>query len=270
MRPASAAAPCEPSPEAIVLARVGSPRANSRRVRPSTRRWRASRRWMADSSPSARWPARRRLAMPMPSTCVLSRGETVGPLAGVPVAVKDLISTRHVRTTFGSPLYAANVPDEDDIVVARLRAGRRHRHRQDQHVGIRLRPGRTQQSLPDDAQSMEPGAYAWRIQCRLRGRRCRGHVAAGAGQRWRRVDPYSGVSDRNLRHQALLGARAGLSRLPGRAGARCVRVGSPRAYRSNEPDGRRCRARHVGAVAVRLRRTGIPCPPRPSTGRIWT
>ena len=39
----------------------------------------------------------------------------------MPVAIKDLISTRHVRTTFGSPLYGANVPDEDDIVVARLR-----------------------------------------------------------------------------------------------------------------------------------------------------
>jgi len=52
----------------------------------------------------------------------IAAGEAVGPLAGVPFAVKDLISTAGVRTTFGSPLYAENVPDEDDIVVERLRA----------------------------------------------------------------------------------------------------------------------------------------------------
>ncbi len=52
----------------------------------------------------------------------IATGEAVGPLAGVPFAVKDLISTAGVRTTFGSPLYADNVPDEDDIVVERLRA----------------------------------------------------------------------------------------------------------------------------------------------------
>lgn len=51
-----------------------------------------------------------------------ANGETLGPLAGVPVAVKDLIATRGLRTTFGSPLYADFVPDEDDIVVERLRA----------------------------------------------------------------------------------------------------------------------------------------------------
>ena len=51
----------------------------------------------------------------------LARGERVGPLAGVPVAVKDLISTRGIRTTFGSPLYADHVPKEDDVAVERLR-----------------------------------------------------------------------------------------------------------------------------------------------------
>src|ERR1700716_4317447 len=32
----------------------------------------------------------------------LARGDPVGPLAGVPVAIKDLFSTRGLRTTFGS------------------------------------------------------------------------------------------------------------------------------------------------------------------------
>lgn len=50
------------------------------------------------------------------------RGETVGPLAGVPVVIKDLVLTRGIRTTFGSRLYADYVPAEDDIAVARLKA----------------------------------------------------------------------------------------------------------------------------------------------------
>jgi aspartyl-tRNA(Asn)/glutamyl-tRNA(Gln) amidotransferase subunit A len=52
----------------------------------------------------------------------VARGEPAGSLAGVPVAVKDLVSTRGLRTTFGSRLYADHVPDEDDVVVERLRS----------------------------------------------------------------------------------------------------------------------------------------------------
>ena len=52
----------------------------------------------------------------------LAAGEDIGPLAGVPVAIKDLICTRGLRTTFGSRLYADFVPEEDDVVVERLRA----------------------------------------------------------------------------------------------------------------------------------------------------
>ncbi|MGE4252570.1 MAG: amidase [Parvibaculaceae bacterium] len=52
----------------------------------------------------------------------IARGEPAGALAGVPVAVKDLLCTQGLVTTFGSELYRAFVPDEDDVVVARLRA----------------------------------------------------------------------------------------------------------------------------------------------------
>jgi aspartyl-tRNA(Asn)/glutamyl-tRNA(Gln) amidotransferase subunit A len=52
----------------------------------------------------------------------ISRGATAGPLAGVPVPVKDLVFTKGIRTTFGSRLYQDFVPAEDDIVVERLRA----------------------------------------------------------------------------------------------------------------------------------------------------
>ncbi|MGE0874145.1 MAG: amidase [Burkholderiales bacterium] len=52
----------------------------------------------------------------------IGRGETVGPLAGVPVSVKDIINTKGVRTTWGSRLMADNVPDADAVAVARLTA----------------------------------------------------------------------------------------------------------------------------------------------------
>src|SRR5260370_33984476 len=47
--------------------------------------------------------------------------ETLGPLHGLPVAHKDLLETRGIRTTFGSPLYKDYIPTEDDIVVERMR-----------------------------------------------------------------------------------------------------------------------------------------------------
>ena len=50
-----------------------------------------------------------------------ARGETLGPLHGLPVGHKDLLETRGIRTTFGSPLYKDYVPTEDDIVVERMR-----------------------------------------------------------------------------------------------------------------------------------------------------
>lgn len=52
----------------------------------------------------------------------IAAGEDVGLLAGVPVGIKDVTPVAGLRTTYGSPLYADNVPDEDALVVRRLRA----------------------------------------------------------------------------------------------------------------------------------------------------
>ena len=53
-----------------------------------------------------------------------AHGETLGLLHGLPVAHKDLLETKGIRTTFGSPLYKDYIPTEDDIVVERMgRAG---------------------------------------------------------------------------------------------------------------------------------------------------
>ncbi len=49
-------------------------------------------------------------------------GREVGPLAGLPVGVKDLNDVAGLATTFGSPLYRDNVAKADDDVVATMRA----------------------------------------------------------------------------------------------------------------------------------------------------
>ncbi len=50
-----------------------------------------------------------------------ARGESLGVLHGLPVAHKDLSMTAGIRTTMGSPLYADQVPDTDDLLIERLR-----------------------------------------------------------------------------------------------------------------------------------------------------
>lgn len=52
----------------------------------------------------------------------IMRGDRIGPLHGVPVAMKDIMLTKGIRTTFGSKMYASFVPDEDAVVVERLKS----------------------------------------------------------------------------------------------------------------------------------------------------
>src|SRR2546430_5244502 len=52
----------------------------------------------------------------------LGRGERPGPLFGLPIAHKDLVPTRGIRTTWGSPIYRDHVPTVDGLIIERLRA----------------------------------------------------------------------------------------------------------------------------------------------------
>ena len=50
------------------------------------------------------------------------RGEPQGPLAGLPLGVKDLFDSAGVRTTYGSPMCADHVPEADAEALRRARA----------------------------------------------------------------------------------------------------------------------------------------------------
>jgi len=51
----------------------------------------------------------------------LARGDNVGALFGLPLAVKDLVLTKGLRTTRGSRIYQDFIPDTDELFVERLR-----------------------------------------------------------------------------------------------------------------------------------------------------
>ena len=49
-------------------------------------------------------------------------GRPLGPLHGVPIALKDLYATKGVRTTFACAAFADWTPDEDATLVKKLKA----------------------------------------------------------------------------------------------------------------------------------------------------
>ena len=62
------------------------------------------------------------LAAAREAEAAVMRGDELGALHGVPVTVKDLVNTAGIKTTFGSYVFANNVPRKDAIAVARLGA----------------------------------------------------------------------------------------------------------------------------------------------------
>jgi len=51
----------------------------------------------------------------------LAGGEDPGILCGLTVGIKDVTPVGGLRTTYGSPIYANHIPEEDALVVRRLR-----------------------------------------------------------------------------------------------------------------------------------------------------
>src|SRR5712692_2622046 len=62
------------------------------------------------------------LVLAQQAEAAVMRGEKLGSLHGLPVAIKDVTATAGIRTTYGSPLFKDNVPEEDAEAVSRLKA----------------------------------------------------------------------------------------------------------------------------------------------------
>jgi amidase len=58
----------------------------------------------------------------MAEAAACDEGPIKGPLHGLPIAVKDLVNTQGITSTQGSPILADFVPQQDDLLAARLRA----------------------------------------------------------------------------------------------------------------------------------------------------
>ena len=180
-------------------------------------------------------------AMAKAVDATIAKGEEVGPLAGVPIGIKDLVATKDLVTAMGSMLYKDFTPDEDDIVVERLK-----------EAGAII-IGKT--NVPEFGYSavghnpvfettrnpwnldMTPGGLQRRL--RRLGRLWR-HAVCDR-QRWRRLDPHPIRPLRALRHQGIDGPGAALPGLSRRALSRCLELGIARAYRADEPHRRRFR-----------------------------
>ena len=129
-----------------------------------------------------------------------ARGEKLGPLHGLPVAHKDLLETRGIRTTFGSPLYKDNIPTEDDHRRRTDAARGRDHDRQDQHAGIRRGIADVQHGLRRDAQSLRPDEDVRRI---VRRRRRRVGLRTGACRQRLRYRRFAAQSRRILQRRRL-------------------------------------------------------------------
>jgi Asp-tRNA(Asn)/Glu-tRNA(Gln) amidotransferase A subunit family amidase len=51
----------------------------------------------------------------------VKKSEKLGMLHGIPTSIKDLFLTKGIRTTLGSLLYENNIPEDDEVVVKRLK-----------------------------------------------------------------------------------------------------------------------------------------------------
>ena len=106
---------------------------------------------------------------------------------GVPIALKDVISTKGIRTTAGSKILDDYVPVFDSTVAARCKAAGPAVARQDEHR--RVRDGLLDRELRvrADAQPVGPLARAGRLGRRLGGRGRGRARALGARLRHRRL-----------------------------------------------------------------------------------
>ena len=216
----------------------------SRRSSSRARAWPASRRSIRSSTPSSRSRRTSALAAARAAEEEIGRGSWKGPLHGIPIALKDLVDTRGVRTTAGSNVYKDRVPTEDAEIVRRLEGGGRGAARQAEPARVRVRRQHGRERLRPRAQPVVARALGGRLvgglgRCRRRRPVLRRHRLRHGG-----LDPPARRVLRHRRPQADVRPREHARRHPAR------RVARPR--RADDPA--RARRRPDAAAARRLRR----------------
>ena len=199
----------------------------------------------------------------------IAAGEDPGPLAGVPVGIKDLVCTKDLPTVSGSIAYKDFMAEEDDVVVERLRdAG-----------AVVL--GKT--NVPEFGYSgashnavFEATRNPWNLERAPGGSSAGSGAAVAAG-----VGPLAVGSDGggSVRIPAsfcgLVGVKASMGRVPLYPGCRDERypgVSSWEGSRAHRPlvaDGGGLGAHALGHGRARTTATATRCPPPTSTGRTW-
>ena len=224
------------------LGRALAKRAGVERSRSSGTCWPASRRskgW----APSCTSQQTRRGRRPGPSMRAERRATTLGPLAGVPIAHKDIFVTADMPSTAGSKMLAGYASPFDATVVARLAAAGT--------VSLgKLNCDEFAMGSANENSAFGPVRNPWDRFARARrlvrrlGSRCRRALAARRHRhRYRRFDPTTGQLLRHHRHQADLWCVLALGH-----GRLCV---EPRPGRAAGALGRRLCTAAVGHERLR-------------------
>ena len=142
---------------------------------------------------------------------LMQRSASLGPLHGVPFSTKDLVITKGVRTTFGTPLFADNVPTEDAPMVARMKSGRGYSTRQNKYANIRLAGCHAQSLVRANPESVERRPDTGWLKRRGRSSNCSRPGTSGHRNGWGRLDSDSFVVQRSVWDQAVLWSDSGVS-----------------------------------------------------------
>ena len=134
-------------------------------------------------------------------------GEPLGPLAGVPVALKDVLCTKGEPTTCGSLMLKDFRPPYDATVVRKLREADAVLIGRTNMDEFAMGSSTENSAYGPDPQPVGRRAHPGRLVGGLGRRRRRRLRARGAGLGHRRLDPAAGRAVRDRRHEADLRPR---------------------------------------------------------------